>query len=199
MPGEEGYPTYLASRMAEFVARAGLVETLDGRTGSLTVMRNLAAGGRLLRARDASLSANDWVVLHARHGSGAPSPLSRDQLVPELLPLRAGGQRPLRRSVASDWSALRQETQTLLQREASLREVAEIVGTEGLQGADRLLMHTTEAIRRNFLMQNSYTEDAFSTPQQTFERIREILRRHKTASSRLEKGDLLEAILRESA
>lgn len=200
MPGEEGYPTYLASRMAEFVARAGVVETLDGRTGSLTVMLSISPPGgdfsepvtQACLRTTGSFFMLDTDLAHRRHFPAINWFQSFSLYEREV-------SAHFDASVASDWSALRQETQTLLQREASLREVAEIVGTEGLQGADRLLMHTTEAIRRNFLMQNSYTEDAFSTPQQTFERIREILRRHKTASSRLEKGDLLEAILRESA
>jgi V/A-type H+-transporting ATPase subunit A len=101
--------------------------------------------------------------------------------------------------VSQEWSTLRQQTRTFLQREASLREVVEIVGTEGLQDADRLLMKTTEEIRRNFLMQNAYTEDAFSSPQETLERIRQILKRHAAASERLEKGELLDNILKERA
>jgi len=75
----------------------------------------------------------------------------------------------------------------------------EIVGTEGLQDADRLLMKTTEEIRRNFLMQNAYTEDAFCSPQETLKRIRQILQRHAAASERLAKGVVLDNILKERA
>jgi len=101
----------------------------------------------------------------------------------------------LDRQVAPDWSALRNETRALLQREERLREVAEIVGTEGLQDADRLLMRATERIRREFLAQNAYTEDAFSTPAQTHARIREILEWHREAAARLAKGGRLEDVL----
>jgi V/A-type H+-transporting ATPase subunit A len=83
--------------------------------------------------------------------------------------------------VAGDWSALRQQTRTLLQQEEKLREVAEIVGTEGLQDADRLLMQVAEDVRRGFLAQNAYTEDAFSTPEQTHRRIAQILRAYRDA------------------
>jgi V/A-type H+-transporting ATPase subunit A len=79
------------------------------------------------------------------------------------------------RRIAADWSARRQQVRTLLQQEARLREVAEIVGTEGLQDADRQVMEMAEQIRRRFLMQNAYTEDAYSTPEQTYRRIVDVL------------------------
>jgi len=199
MPGEEGYPTYLASRMAEFVARAGVVETLDGRIGSLTVMSISPPGGdfsepvtQACLRTTGSFFMLDTDLAHRRHFP-AINWFQSYSLYAQEVSARFDA------TVSPEWSALRQDTRALLQREASLREVAEIVGTEGLQDTDRLLMRTTEAIRRNFLMQNSYTEDAFSTPQQTLERIRQILDRHRRASDRLQKGELLETILRESA
>jgi V/A-type H+-transporting ATPase subunit A len=198
MPGEEGYPTYLASRMAEFFARAGVVETLDGRIGSLTVMLSISPPGgdftepvtQACLRTTGSFFMLDTDLAHRRHFP-AINWFQSFSLYEHDVSARLDAQ------VSADWSVLRQQTRTFLQREANLREVAEIVGTEGLQDADRLLMRTTEDIRRNFLMQNSYTEDAFSTPQQTFDRIRQILERHHAASSRLEKGELLDAILKE--
>jgi V/A-type H+-transporting ATPase subunit A len=78
----------------------------------------------------------------------------------------------------------------LLQHEERLREVAEIVGTEGLQDSDRLVMSAAEEIRQRFLAQNAYTEDAFSPPRQTYDAIRQILGRHRDAGRRLEEGHL---------
>ncbi len=200
MPGEEGYPTYLASRMAEFFARAGVVETLDGGTGSLTVMLSISPPGgdftepvtQACLRTTGSFFMLDTDLAHRRHFP-AINWFQSFSLYEHDLSARLDEQ------VSAQWSVLRQQTRTFLQREASLREVAEIVGTEGLQDADRLLMKTTEDIRRNFLMQNSYTEDAFSTPQQTFDRIRQIVERHHVAASRLEKGESLDAILKERA
>ncbi len=83
--------------------------------------------------------------------------------------------------VSPDWAELRRETRRVLQHEERLREVAEIVGSEGLQESDRLLMRTAEEIRRRFLAQNAYTDDAFSPPAQTLEAIRAILERHRDA------------------
>jgi V/A-type H+-transporting ATPase subunit A len=87
------------------------------------------------------------------------------------------------RELSPQWSALRQRTRTLLQQEARLREVAEIVGTEGLQDADRQLMQQAEDVRRTFLMQNAYTDDACSSPEQTWHRIERILERGAGAAS----------------
>jgi V/A-type H+-transporting ATPase subunit A len=187
-----------ASRMAEFFARAGVVETLDGRIGSLTLMLSISPPGgdfsepvtqACLRTTGAFFML-DTDLAHRRHFP-AINWFQSFSLYERDVSARLDAQ------VAADWSALRQQTRTFLQREANLREIAEIVGTEGLQDADRLLMRTTEDIRRKFLMQNSYTEDAFSTPQQTVDRIRQILERHRAASGRLEKGESLDAILKE--
>ncbi len=73
----------------------------------------------------------------------------------------------------------------MLQKEEALREVAEIVGKSGLQDSDRLVMQTAETIRQEFLAQNAFTEDAFSAPQATFEKIGIILQRHHEVLEKL--------------
>jgi V/A-type H+-transporting ATPase subunit A len=185
MPGEEGYPTYLASRMAEFFARAGVVETLDGKTGSLTVLLSISPpGGDFTEPVTQACLRNtgaffmlDTALAHRRHFPAIHWFQSFSLYEAEVTA-------HLDRQVAPDWSALRLETRALLQREESLREVAEIVGTEGLQDADRLVMHTAERIRREFLAQNAYTEDAFCAPAQTHEKIRGILAAYREAAAR---------------
>jgi V/A-type H+-transporting ATPase subunit A len=184
MPGEEGYPTYLASRMAEFFARAGVVETLDGRTGSLTVLLSISPpGGDFTEPVTQACLRNtgaffmlDTALAHRRHFPAIHWFQSFSLYEAEVAA-------HLDRQVAPDWSALRNETRALLQREESLREVAEIVGTEGLQDADRLLMRTAERVRREFLAQNAYTDDAFSTPAQTRGRILAILENYRAAAA----------------
>jgi len=196
MPGEEGYPTYLASRMAGFFARAGVVETLGGAIGSLTVLLSVSPpGGDFTEPVTQACLRNtgaffmlDTALAHRRHFPAIHWFQSYSLYETEVAA-------QLDRQVAPDWSALRNETRALLQREERLREVAEIVGTEGLQDADRLLMRATERIRREFLAQNAYTEDAFSTPAQTHARIREILEWHREAAARLAKGGRLEDVL----
>jgi V/A-type H+-transporting ATPase subunit A len=190
MPGEEGYPTYLGSRMAEFFARAGVVETLDGRIGSLTVLLSISPPGgdfsepvtqACLRNTGAFFML-DTALAHRRHFPAINWFQSFSLYEADLVA-------QLDQQVAAEWGALRQRTRALLQREESLREVAEIVGTEGLQEADRLLMRTTAGIRQTFLAQNAFTEDAFSTPQQTYDKIRQLLDAHQAASARLERGE----------
>lgn len=184
MPGEEGYPTYLASRMAEFFARAGVVETLDGRIGSLTVLLSISPpGGDFTEPVTQACLRNtgaffmlDTALAHRRHFPAIHWFQSFSLYEAEVAA-------HLDRQVAPDWSALRLETRTLLQREETLREVAEIVGTEGLQEADRRLMHAAERVRREFLAQNAYTEDAFSAPAHTHEKIRGILAAYREAAA----------------
>jgi V/A-type H+-transporting ATPase subunit A len=200
MPGEEGYPTYLASRIAGFFARAGAVETLDGRTGSLTMILSVSPPGgdftepvtQACLRTTGSFFMLDTDLAHRRHFPAINWFQSFSLYERDV-------SRHFDERIAPEWSTLRQQTREFLQREASLREVVEIVGTEGLQDADRLLMRTTEQIRRQFLMQNAYTEDAFSSPQDTLGRIRDILARHAAASERLAKGALLDDLLKQRA
>ena len=195
MPGEEGYPTYLASRMAGFFARAGVVETLDGATGSLTVLLSISPpGGDFTEPVTQACLRNtgaffmlDTSLAHRRHFPAI-------HWFQSFSLYEADVAAHLDRKVAADKSALLHETRAILQREESLREVAEIVGTEGLQDADRLLMRTAERVRRGFLAQNAFTEDAFSTPEQTHDRIRGILEEHRKAAARLDRGEQLEDV-----
>jgi V/A-type H+-transporting ATPase subunit A len=176
MPGEEGYPTYLGSRLAGFIARAGMVETLDGKIGSLTLMLAVSPPGgdftepvtqACLRSAGA-LFMLDSALAHRRHFPAI-------DWFRSFSLYESGIVSDFDRRIAADWSARRQQVRTLLQQEARLREVAEIVGTEGLQDADRQVMEMAEQIRRRFLMQNAYTEDAYSTPEQTYRRIVDVL------------------------
>jgi V/A-type H+-transporting ATPase subunit A len=176
MPGEEGYPTYLASRMAEFFARAGLVETADGRGGSVTLMLSVSPPGgdftepvtQACMRTTGSFFMLDTSLAHRRHFP-AVDWFQSFSLYENAVAAHFDAH------VSPDWSRLRQRTRTLLRDEKRLREVAEIVGTEGLQDADRRLMRAAEDVRRTFLMQNAYTDDAFSSPEQTCRRIAEIL------------------------
>jgi V/A-type H+-transporting ATPase subunit A len=176
MPGEEGYPTYLGSRLAGFFARAGMVETLDGKIGSLTLMLAVSPPGgdftepvtqACLRSAGA-LFMLDSALAHRRHFPAI-------DWFRSFSLYESGIVSDFDRRIAADWSARRQQVRTLLQQEARLREVAEIVGTEGLQDADRKVIDAAERIRRRFLMQNAYTEDAYSTPEQTYRRIVDVL------------------------
>ena len=197
MPGEEGYPTYLASRLAAFMERAGVVETVAGGIGSLTMVLSVSPPGgdftepvtqACLRTAGAFLML-DTALAHRRHFP-AINWFQSYSLYGESMARHFAG------TVTPRWEELRRECRLLLQREEALREVAEIVGVEGLQDADRLLMVAAERVRRRFLAQNAYTDDAFSPPERTAEGIGEILADHRRAEERLAAGEMLEEVLK---
>ena len=189
MPGDEGYPTTLASRMAEFFARAGLVETLDGKTGSLTLMLSVSPPGgdftepvtQACMRTTGSFFMLDTALAHRRHFPAIDWFQSFSLYEEEVAS-------HFDKEVAPDWSALRGQTRAILQQEEKLREVAEIVGTESLQDSDRLVMKVAEEIRTKFLAQNAYTDDAFSTPQQTHQKIKAILDAYAIEKEALDRG-----------
>jgi V/A-type H+-transporting ATPase subunit A len=100
------------------------------------------------------------------------------------------------KEVSPAWNLNRRKCQALLQRDEKLREVAAIVGAEGLQDSDHLLLEVAARIRQDFLGQNSYSDDAFSTPELTAEKINLIISWGEAAEQRLAEGEELAAILK---
>ncbi len=197
MPGEEGYPTYLASRLAGFFERAGVVQTPNGEIGSLTMVLSVSPPGgdftepvtqACLRMAGSFLML-DTALAYRRHFPAVNWFQSYSLYEKDVTGY-------FHELVSPRWSELKLKVRALLQREEALREVAEIVGMEGLQDSDRLLMKTAEEVRLNFLAQNAYTDDAFSTPEQTFACAGEILASHERAEERLKRGEFLEEILK---
>jgi V/A-type H+-transporting ATPase subunit A len=193
MPGEEGYPTYLASRLSGFLERAGVVETLNGKTGSLTMMLSVSPPGgdftepvtqACLRTTGAFLML-DTSLAHRRHFPAINWFQSYSLYSSEM-----GSH--YRETVSPEWEKLQARCREVLQKEATLREVAEIVGAEGLQDSDRLLMSVAEKIRMEFLAQNAYAGDAFSPPADTCALIRDILEFYDHELRRISEGVSLE-------
>ena len=197
MPGEEGYPTYLASRLSSFMERAGVVETLNGSTGSLSMILSVSPPGgdftepvtqACLRTTGAFFML-DTSLAHRRHYPAinwfqSYSLYSRDL------------SQHYCRTVDPAWEGLRRRCSQLLQQEESIREVSEIVGIEGLQDTDRLIMLTAERIRNEFLGQNAYSDDAFSPPDRTLANIRGIMEEHDRIGERLRQGRKLEEAIK---
>jgi V/A-type H+-transporting ATPase subunit A len=196
MPGEEGYPTYLASRLSGFLERAGVVETLSGGIGSLSMILSVSPPGgdftepvtqACLRTAGAFLML-DTSLAHRRHFPAINWFQSYSLYGKDLSGY-------YREKISEEWEGLQVRCKRLLQEEASLREVAEIVGAEGLQDADRLLMLVAEKIRTQFLSQNAYSEDAFSPPEKTLAIIKGILEFYDSAGEKLKQGVMLEDII----
>jgi len=199
MPGEEGYPTYLASRLSAFIERAGVVETMSGKTGSLSMILSVSPPGgdftepvtqACLRTTGAFFML-DTALAHRRHFPAINWFQSYSLYGKELSGHYC-------REVAPEWEDLRNRCNHLLQQEESIREVAEIVGIEGLQDADRLVMRIAERIRNEFLGQNAYSDDAFSPPKKTLELIKSIVEFHDRAVEKLKQGISLDEAMKET-
>jgi V/A-type H+-transporting ATPase subunit A len=175
MPGEEGYPTYLASRLSSFVERAGVVETLSGDIGSLSMILSVSPPGgdftepvtqALLRTAGSFLML-DTTLANSRHFP-AINWMQSYSLYQNILADH------FKKKNSHDWEVLRSLCREIMHKEESLREIMEIVGIEGLQEQDRLVMKVAEKIRTDFLAQNAYTADAYCDPQKTINSIRTI-------------------------
>jgi V/A-type H+-transporting ATPase subunit A len=197
MPAEEGYPTYLSSRLSGFIERAGVVETLNGAIGSLSMVLSVSPPGgdftepvtqACLRTSGVFLML-DTSLAHRRHFPAINWFQSYSLYSKEATS-------HYRDRVSQEWEKLYYRCKEILQKEETLREIAEIIGIEGLQDTDRLLMRTAEMVRSDFLSQNSYTEDAFSPPEKTCAIIKGILDFYDQAAGKLKEGLTLEKVLR---
>jgi V/A-type H+-transporting ATPase subunit A len=196
MPGEEGYPTYLASRLSSFVERAGVVETYSGKIGSLSMVLSVSPPGgdftepvtqSCLRTTGTFLML-DTSLAHRRHFPAINWFQSYSLYRAELYGY-------YRKNVSPKWEDVQMSCRDILQKEEALREVVEIVGIEGIQDSDRLLLHAAEMIRTQFLSQNAYSDDAFSSLDKTLASIEQILDFYKHAAERLKQGTAIDEIL----
>ena len=206
MPGEEGYPAYLASRIAQFYERAGRVYPLgatdqpdDDEEASLSVIGAVSPpGGDLsdpvvqgtlrevrvfwsLRAELAyarHFPAVDWLTSYSLYGdSDALAAFYRD-------------------NVSERWLSNRAESLRMLQEEADLQEIVRLVGLDAISAADRLLLETTRAIREAFLQQNAFHDvDTFTPLVKQYLMLDAILQFHHGALARLEQGVALDDLL----
>ena len=167
MPGDEGYPAYLASRLAEFYERAGIVRTLgrDDRCGSVTAIGAVSPPGgdlsepvsqatlrivKVFWGLSASLAykrhfpAIDWLVSYSLYADKMKEWYDEE--------------------VGRDFLKYRQFVMTTLQEEAALDEIVRLVGMDALSARDRLTMETAKMIREDYLHQNAFHEvDTFTS------------------------------------
>jgi len=171
MPGEEGYPTALASRLGAFFERAGRVRAagVPEREGAVTIIGAISPPGgdfsepvtqAALRVSGA-LWALDPSLAHQRHFPAVDWDTSYSLYASALAPWFA-------QEVGADWDALRRSITALLQRERELRDIAALVGPEALEDRDRLTMAVARVIRETVLRQNAYHPvDCASTTKRT--------------------------------
>jgi V/A-type H+-transporting ATPase subunit A len=198
MPGEEGYPTSLASRAAQFYERAGRVVPLSGEgEGAVTVVGAVSPpGGDFSEpVTQASLRASGalWALspdlAHRRHFPAVDWSLSYSLDAPRLEAWFA-------REAGPEWLPLRDEAMRLLQRERELQEIAQLVGIEALQDAERVVLESARLLREGFLRQSALLPaDASSPPGKTLAMLRAFLHFHRRAADAVARGIPLASLL----
>ena len=161
MPGEEGYPAYLGSRLAQFYERAGHVISLgqEGREGYLSVIGAVSPPGG-----DISEPVSQATLRIVKVFWGLDANLAYQRHFPAInwltsYSLYLDDMEPwFNETVHEDWMSTRQHLMTLLQDEASLNEIVKMVGMDALSPQDRLKMEAARSIREDFLHQNSFDE-----------------------------------------
>ena len=205
MPGEEGYPAYLSSRLAEFYERAGIVKVLgSGDTvGAISAIGAVSPPGgdlsepvsqatlrivKVFWGLSASLAykrhfpAIDWLTSYSLYDDKLESWYSDN--------------------VAEDWNALKQELRFVLQEESQLNEIVRLVGVDALGAKDRLTMETAKSIREDYLHQNAFHEvDTYTSLNKQYKMMKLILGFYHEATAALSDGvelnDLLKLPVRE--
>jgi len=199
MPGEEGYPAYLASRVASFYERAGRVICLgdDRREASLSIIGAVSPPGGDLS--DPVVQATLRVV---KVFWGLDDRLASQRHFPAINWLnsyslyRDAVAKYLEKDVGKEWDVNRTEASSLLQRESELEEIIRIVGTESLSDSDRLLLEAAKMIREDFLHQNAFhDEDTYTSLKKQHLLLSTILTFYREAQQALKKGAKLDDIL----
>jgi V/A-type H+-transporting ATPase subunit A len=199
MPGEEGYPAYLASRIAEFYERAGKVVCLgkDKRPGALSVIGAVSPPGGDLS--DPVVQATLKVVkvfwaLDDRLANSRHFPAINWLLSYSLY--RENVKRYLGSRVAEDFVDLSQEAMHLLEIESELLEISRLVGVESLSAKERLILESARSIREDFLHQNAFhPQDTYTSLRKQVKMLRAILQFHRSALKAIEGGAELENVL----
>jgi len=194
MPGEEGYPTYLASRLGQFFERAGRVRALGSpeREGAVTIIGAISPPGgdfsepvtqASLRVAGA-MWALDASLAHQRHFPAVDWESSFSLYADQVAPWFA-------EHAGADWAAVRADLLALLQKERELRDIASLVGPDALEDHDHLVMDIAAMVREVVLRQNAYhPHDAISSPQQTYALARAALDAFREGERALASGTL---------
>ena len=200
MPGEEGYPAYLGSRLAQFYERAGDVVTLgkEGREGALSVIGAVSPPGG-----DISEPVSQATLRIVKVFWGLDSNLAYKRHFPAINWLtsyslyvdRIGGW--FEENVNKDWLKLRQELMKLLQEEAELDEIVKMVGMDALSAPDRLKMEASRSIREDYLHQNSFHEvDTYTSLRKQYMMMELVLGFYNKSMEALKQGASVDKLIK---
>ena len=197
MPAEEGYPPYLSARLAAFYERAGLVTTLGGERGAVTVVGAVSpAGGDMsepvtqstLRIAGAFWSL-DASLAYRRHFPAINWNGSYSLYIPLL-------EEWYRKNVDADFPEGRDAISRLLQQEASLQEMVQLVGPDALQDNERLVIEVGRIVREDFLQQDGFHEiDAYCSMKKAYGIMVMVMTFHQKAEAALKKGVPIDEML----
>ncbi|HFD2050689.1 V-type ATP synthase subunit A [Clostridium perfringens] len=200
MPGDEGYPAYLGSRLADYYERAGKVVALgkDGREGAVTAIGAVSPPGG-----DISEPVTQSTLRIVKVFWGLDAQLAYKRHFPSInwltsysLYLEKMGEW-MDAHVADDWSALRTEAMALLQEEANLEEIVRLVGMDSLSEGDRLKLEVAKSIREDYLQQNAFHEnDTYTSLNKQYKMLNLILSFRHEAEKALEAGVYLDKVLK---
>ena len=198
MPGEEGYPAYLASRLSQFYERAGVVECLgsDERRGSVTAIGAVSPPGGDISEPVSQATmrivkvfwALDSSLAYARHFPAINWLTSYSLYVDTLAPWYT-------EQFGESYMKNRERAMHILQEEAELQEIVRLVGQDALSAEDRLTMETAKMIREDFLQQNAFVdEDAYSSYLKQFRLLDMVLKYDVLCREALGKGADMNAL-----
>ena len=205
MPGEEGYPTYLSARIAEFYERTGRVECLGSetpegeeyRTGSLTIVGAVSPPGgdfsepvtqNSMRVAG-GLWALDAALAYSRHYPSVNWNMSYSLYFHDL-------DQWFKDNAPKGWTERRQEAVDLLQQDAELQEIVQLVGPDALQEQERLVLELSRMVKEVFLQQNAFSDDdAYSSLEKTGGLLDALMSFYDECKLALDAGVLLMSIL----
>ena len=199
MPGEEGYPAYLGSRLAQFYERAGRVISLgsDGREGALSVIGAVSPPGG-----DISEPVSQATLRIVKVFWGLDSALAYKRHFPAINWLTSYSLYAdslgswFNENVSDEWTTLRARLMALLSDEASLDEIVKLVGMDALSPTDRLKMETARSIREDFLHQLAFHEvDTYSSLRKQYLMMKLVLRFYDGSLDALKKGANIEKLV----
>ena len=192
MPGEEGYPAYLGSRLAQFYERAGRVIALgsEGREGALSAIGAVSPPGG-----DISEPVSQATLRIVKVFWSLDSQLAYQRHFPAINWLTSYSlyldnmTKWFNENVESDWMETRQNMMSLLQEEASLNEIVKMVGMDALSPQDRLKMEAARSIREDFLHQNSFDEiDTYTSLRKQYYLMKLVYAFYEEGTRALQKG-----------
>jgi V/A-type H+-transporting ATPase subunit A len=198
MPGEEGYPAYLAARLSEFYERSGRVMGLCGKEGSITVIGAVSPPGG-----DFSEPVTQNTLRIVKVFWALDAKLAQRRHFPAINWLNSYSLYTkslgdwYKENVSPEWQKLRDDAMELLQKEAELQEIVQLVGSDALPEDQQLTLEITRMIREYFLQQNAYHEvDTFCPMDKQYKLLKAITTWGSKAQSALEGGVAIEDIMK---